>query len=908
MNRFLIISPNLLCILNNGGHFVELNQVWEGALGYPRGELRSKSFLDLVHPDDIERTRGAMAPLASGHEVHFENRYLCQDGSYRWMEWHAKQYRGLIYAVGHDVTERKRTERSLKERLEFETLLADLSGHFVNIPPDQVDREIDATLHEICEHLDFDVAGLWQWTIPAPQYLTLTNLYRRLDGPPTPERIDAEELFPWTFQQATAGKIVAISVDDFPPEAARDQEISRRFGIKSSLTFPLRTWNDKLIGAVVFSTVSETRSWPEDLIRRLQLVAQIFANALARKLADIALSESEERLGLASASANVGLWALDLETHQFWTTDKGLELFGIPPGRTMSFDDFIKLVHHEDRDKVCQVVDQAPGSDYDEVVEYRIVKADGSMRWMASRGQRRMNSKGEAKRLMGITQDITDWKHAEAAASEARSLIAALVESTNDLIWSVDPEKFGLLTFNSALSNYFFRGLKLKISLGMSPEDMVTGAFTPLVAEKWRQFYLRALREGPFTEEYRVATGDRTLLLSFNLLERSGEVFAISVFGKDITERKDMERTIRRAAREWQTTFDNIPDLVMILSREFKIVRINAAVLSRFGRPKEEIIGTQCYTLMHGEDKPCDVCPFMKTLVSRKHEEAEFYDSTRETWLLASTDPILGDDGEVLQVIHILRDITGLKKAEAETFAVRKEFWRTDRLLRMGELTASLAHELNQPLTSILSNARAGLRFIDSGTIDINELKDILNDIAHDDKRAGEIIRSLRSMVKHEEGERTTVSLNDVVREAVVLFHSESVIRDISVETRLLETLPMVNIDVVQIEQVLLNLMMNAMEAMPDEVRDRKISLRSEIGENHKVRVAVSDRGTGIPAEELPSVFEAFFTTKQSGLGMGLSLSRSIIEGHGGSIWAENNPDKGATFFIELPITEGGDR
>jgi two-component system sensor kinase FixL len=102
--------------------------------------------------------------------------------------------------------------------------------------------------------------------------------------------------------------------------------------------------------------------------------------------------------------------------------------------------------------------------------------------------------------------------------------------------------------------------------------------------------------------------------------------------------------------------------------------------------------------------------------------------------------------------------------------------------------------------------------------------------------------------------------------------------------------------------------MMNAMEAMPDEVRDRKISLRSEIGENHKVRVAVSDRGTGIPAEELPSVFEAFFTTKQSGLGMGLSLSRSIIEGHGGSIWAENNPDKGATFFIELPITEGGDR
>ncbi len=141
---------------------MELNQVWESALGYPRGELRSRPFLDLVYPDDIERTRGAMAPLASGHEVHFENRYFCQDGSYRWMEWHARQSGELIYAVGHDVTERKRTEQALKERLEFETLLADLSGHFVDILPDQVDRKIDATLHEICEHLDFDVAGLWQ--------------------------------------------------------------------------------------------------------------------------------------------------------------------------------------------------------------------------------------------------------------------------------------------------------------------------------------------------------------------------------------------------------------------------------------------------------------------------------------------------------------------------------------------------------------------------------------------------------------------------------------------------------------------------------------------------------------------------------------------------------------------------
>jgi len=781
MNRFFDISPNLICILNNDGYFVKLNQVWESALGYAGEELTSRLYLDLVYPDDIEKTRSAMARLTSGHElVHFENRYLCQDGSYRWMEWNATKSRGLIYAAAHDITDRKRSERALQERLDFETLLADLSRCFVNIPPDHVDREIDITLHRISEQLDFDIAALWQWSTSMPQYLTLTNFYWRLEGVPMPERIDAEDLFPWTFRQAMAGRIVAISVDEFPPEATRDQEISRRYGIKSSLTFPLRTWNGKLIGGLSFNTMREKRTWPEDVVKRLQLVAEIFANALSRKLADIALRESEERLSLASASAEAGLWILDLETRQFWVTDKALELFGLPPGSTFNFDDFIGLVHHEDRDRVCRLVDQAPELDSDAAVEYRVIKADNSIHWMASRGRKQVHSTGEAKRLMGITQDIT--------------------------------------------------------------------------------------------------------------------------------ERKDMEHRIQKAAGEWQTTFDNIPDLVMILNTEFRIVRINAAVRTYFDRPKEEIIGTHCYTLIHEEAKPCDDCPFLKTLESKKHEEAEFYDSARKTWLLASTDPIMGDNGEVLQVIHTLRDITGLKKAEAEAFAVRKELWRTDRLLRMGELTASLAHELNQPLTSILSNARAGLRFIDSGTIDIDELKDILNDIAHDDKRAGEIIRSLRSMVKHEEGERNTVSLNDVLREAVTLFHSESVIRNIIVETRLLETLPMVNIDMVQIEQVLLNLMINAMESMPDDVRDRRITLRSEMGENRKVRVAVSDHGTGIPAEELNSVFEAFFTTKQSGLGMGLSLSRSIIEAHGGSIWAENNPDKGATFFIELPISEDGDR
>jgi len=217
----------------------------------------------------------------------------------------------------------------------------------------------------------------------------------------------------------------------------------------------------------------------------------------------------------------------------------------------------------------------------------------------------------------------------------------------------------------------------------------------------------------------------------------------------------------------------------------------------------------------------------------------------------------------------------------------------------MGELTASLAHELNQPLTSILSNARAALRFIEKGTLDKDELKEILQDIAADDKRAGDIIRSVRSMVRAKEEEPELVAVNEVLQKVTRLFHSEAVIRNITVDVDLADSLPPVMISKVQLQQVVINLMMNAAESMLDVNDDRRITIRSSV-ENGMVQVAVCDFGVGIGEKDLPNIFEPFFTTKRSGLGLGLSLSRSIVEGWGGHIWARSNPDKGATFFFNL--------
>jgi formate hydrogenlyase transcriptional activator len=180
----------------------------------------------------------------------------------------------------------------LEDRLRFETLIADLSSQFINLPAGEVDRGIEDAQRRVCEFLSIDLCALWQWTQDSPRYITITHLYRPLGGPPPPERIDGEEMAPWCLRQLAAGKIVAVdSMDSLSPEAARDKEVWRHYGVKSALNFPLSA-GGQLFGALTFNTVQEERLWPKEIVNRLTVVAQVFANALARKVTDEALRQS----------------------------------------------------------------------------------------------------------------------------------------------------------------------------------------------------------------------------------------------------------------------------------------------------------------------------------------------------------------------------------------------------------------------------------------------------------------------------------------------------------------------------------------------------------------------------------------------------------------------------------------
>jgi C4-dicarboxylate-specific signal transduction histidine kinase len=253
------------------------------------------------------------------------------------------------------------------------------------------------------------------------------------------------------------------------------------------------------------------------------------------------------------------------------------------------------------------------------------------------------------------------------------------------------------------------------------------------------------------------------------------------------------------------------------------------------------------------------------------------------------------------EAVIVHRDITKRKRAEGEARHALGTMAHLERVAAVGELASSLAHELNQPLTAILANAQAARQWLESPSPDLAEVRETMDDIVAEDVRAGEVIRRMRALLKKGELRSDAVDLNEIIREATRLIANDALLRGASIELDLAPALPTVRGDTVQLQQVLLNLLLNGLHAVAEEPpHRRRVSVRTA-GVDGGVEVAVQDAGKGIAESDLRQVFAPFFTTKGDGLGVGLSISRSIVEAHGGRIWAESEAGRGATFRFTLP-------
>lgn len=360
----------------------------------------------------------------------------------------------------------------------------------------------------------------------------------------------------------------------------------------------------------------------------------------------------------------------------------------------------------------------------------------------------------------------------------------------------------------------------------------------------------------------------------------------------------------RKSEQRMQAVLDNMPAVVYLKDLHGRYLLVNRLFTETFHNGDAGVRGKTDYDLFPREQ--ADGLRVNDRRVMRDRSALTF-DETVDVdgvarHFVTCKFPVMAPDGTLVAVGGTSMDVTDTRKLESERDTLREQVLHADRVGRISALSTSLAHELSQPLTAMLSNAQAGLRFLEQGAPRLDEYRDILQDIVRDNERAIAIISGLRAMLRQKNNAREAVDLEDVVGEALGLLHDEILRRGVRHEHDLQQNC-YVLADKVQIEQVILNLIMNALDALdmrPADQRQLRVSLASD-GDG-QVRVVVRDTGIGLPSGQTDRIFENFYSTKNQGLGMGLALSRSIIESHGGRIWATNNADQGATVQFILPM------
>jgi two-component system, LuxR family, sensor kinase FixL len=369
-------------------------------------------------------------------------------------------------------------------------------------------------------------------------------------------------------------------------------------------------------------------------------------------------------------------------------------------------------------------------------------------------------------------------------------------------------------------------------------------------------------------------------------------------------ERKNFDEGRRQAETMHSAVLASMHDQIAIVDRDGVILEINEswAAQGRAGVGVNYLEICRTPGQLPAESAPRMLAGIQAVLggILRRFETEFPCPMGSGAWYEMSAEGLAQPGGGA---IIVNTDITGRKRAEQEAREQRQELAHLTRVAMLGELSGTLAHELNQPLTAILSNAQAAQRLLAREPVDLTEVREILRDIAQDDRRAGEVIQRLRAMLKKGEAKLLPLDVNELVTDVLSLVHSDLVTRNVAVTTQLAPGLSAICGDRVQLQQVLLNLIFNACEAMSArQTPERRLTVATFRDREAEVRVSVVDCGTGIPADELERVFTPFFTTKEHGLGLGLSICRSIVVAHGGRLWASNNQDCGATFHLTLPV------
>ena len=514
---------------------------------------------------------------------------------------------------------------------------------------------------------------------------------------------------------------------------------------------------------------------------------------------------------------------------------------------------------------------------------------------------------GSGNEGVGFVLDLTEQKLAEDKLRQSETLLQAFFGNTPNLVFLKDRQG-RYLYINKEFMTVF---PITQEQISGKRDDEIFSAEQAAAFQTHDRQVLEAGVPMEFEENFQQEDGQHIgIVQKFPLFNTEGEIYAIGGVVTDITERKREESARRYSEEKYRVVVETASDAVVCMDETGTISFANPATTAVFGYEPTELIGKPLTVLMpDGVRKLYEkgLKAYLATGERRIDPKGTEFRGLRKDGQEFPVEVAFGELTSSGQRVFtgFIRDISERKRAEVERERLRQaqaDLLHINRVSTMGELTAALAHEVKQPISAAVTDGKTFLRWLNRDQPDLGEAREAASRLIKDVERASEIIRRIGSLFKKDIRRREMVDVNEIIREMIVLLRSEAARYSISIDEDLAEDLPETMVDRVQLQQVLMNLMLNGIEAMKDLGTPGRLRITSRQDGDRQLLISVADVGVGIRPEQLEQIFNAFFTSKVQGTGMGLPISRSIVESHGGRLWATPHSGPGSTFQFTLPI------